>query len=357
MLSVLDLVDELVAEKAKFFPGLLEEYDRITPLSVTAEETPDFIADKKVGTSLTGLVWNQTKLNLSLPTQIFGVVPLREGHEALGLPRYHTAHIFRTFTLIKNGTLNITRLPVSLSQDLFTRLKALKVVRGDWEDGKVFQLDLAKLPIVHFSLGKELLSAADICRQSMLELTLKAEAKVLKWLLANESAKDVKFKADGETLTEEQEAFLAAHHIFDGAFKPPVVSKKVQDSYAAKEFVLKIQGFSSLPPVEKVVDKVEKELKLTKADSLIAHGLETFLPKLAVLTPEDKKTWLKATLAEVNLQAFRLRQDIQRTKFLVIHGDKWFTEFQGMDKNAPGLALVVGGISFELLLQDELVEC
>jgi hypothetical protein len=100
-----------------------------------------------------------------------------------------------------------------------------------------------------------------------------------------------------------------------------------------KELTVALKGYSSLPPVEKVKEKLKAKGKLNGPESMMAEAIdlvETFLKK----NPKSvHEAWLTGQ-AKITTAAVRgLMHQATQIKFAVIVGQVWFSEFKSLDEN------------------------
>jgi hypothetical protein len=113
-------------------------------------------------------------------------------------------------------------------------------------------------------------------------------------------------------------------------YSPDVKKKEPVDFYLAKEFEVKVAKFSSLPKIEEVREKIEKNRPLTPSQELLKESLD-FVDKNKL---SDKKQLLvlKDKQKEVRKDLLKIRRDIQRTKFAVVMGKASWDEFESREE-------------------------
>jgi hypothetical protein len=340
--SILDLFDVLVSDpEAAFYPDHESfEYNRIGRKTSAKEGYAKFVAKPGASSPLSDLTWNDSKLNLSVRAEIPGhaVLPQKEAAE-FGFATKYPCKIFRNYTIVKDGALNVHRLPVSMStRSLMALDPHVKVVRSDTQpdaNGKmvvIHTLDLTSLPMVNRATARSCTSAERLARWKVSEVLYEAHQKVLKAAIEDLKAAGARGTIGAQPFTEEQRAFLESQGIKNGIFSPPSVREEAEDFYIAKEFKLDVAGFSRLPKVDEVKAKIAAKKKLNLCEAAMMEGIQlaagaTHLNKdvhLASLHSLLKKT-------QDNLRD--LRSKIQRTKFAVILGHTWFSEFDSREDN------------------------
>ena len=134
---------------------------------------------------------------------------------------------------------------------------------------------------------------------------------------------------------------------FNG-FNPKVVQADSTDVYMAKELKVSLKGFSSLPSLKDVRDKMIKGKVPPSAAIMVPYvkELDDFLAsdvyKKAANPDKLFETWLedkqKAAQREARLLIFHLAQ----IKFGIIVGQVWPVEFASLDENSLEIDTVSG---------------
>jgi hypothetical protein len=319
---VLDALDVIAAdETAEFFPYAGSGYART---GVKAEKTSEveFVpADK--GYSVSSLKWNSSRLNLNLTTEIEGHVELDDKAKKLGLTKEFPCKIFRSFTFVKDGILNVKQPVLKLSHETHEKLVAMGVTYSAGV-GDSYTYDLSTLPIMNRSYANAIKSVKPFADLAVKEAELEGVVKVLKSEV--KAAKEAAKAATAGSYGTQVEEYLAGFHInaAKGTFTPPTKKGEATDFYMGKTFEIKIKGLSSLPKVDDVRKKLAEKKKLTTADNVVVAGLN-ILDK----TPKAK---LEAELIARQEELLATRAQLLRSKFAIILGKAQFDEFKGERK-------------------------
>jgi hypothetical protein len=334
--SLLDIIYLLQTDENAYFYPRHEKfsYSRIGSESTQVDEKVSFIADSDVKCAMSSLSWNAKKLNLSVLAHIKGKVRLKEGYKEQGFQEYFPTHVYRNYALVKDGFPNVRQLPVSVSQLTFGKLKAEGVIDAElsWEQDAIYLLHLDRVPVVNRGAAKGRTSAIELCTKIWKEWELKGTLKALK--AYRDKLLPTKAAPFGGLSTTQQE-FLAEHYITANGFSPKV-ERVVEptDFYYAKEFEIKVKGVTSLPKLESVLDKKMNNKSLTKSESLVDLGIQLYERSgLASANSTVQLAWLTSTIEQKNTELFRVRKDIQETKFAVLLAKAWFDEFESRDAN------------------------
>lgn len=348
---LLDMLELLMEDKEAYFYPYHEDfnYKRIGIPTKTKEGYPKFVAEENVKCPLDGLTWNSTKLNLSIRAKINGAVELKEGYQEHGFEQIFRTWIYRNYSLVRDGFLNILVLPVSMSENSFNRLKAEGVI--DLEEtysdsNKIYSLQLDRIPVMNRAIANGRTSATDICRKSYQELELEAKIKVLNFLKNELDPEGTKLQKT--PYTPEQEAFLETNGIGRNGYAPPTEKQEATDKYIAKEFEIKIAKHSSLPKVDEIRTKLKDGKAINAPGLLIKKGLEFYQANAANLSEEEQLKWLDENVIKLKVELIRLRNDMQKTKFAIMLGKKWFDEFTSRENNT----LTLDGIEYSISVRE-----
>lgn len=220
------------------------------------------------GYSILSLVWNQNMPNLSFKVRQAGTVDISGEADIptalqVALPSgiVHT-YRYKTYTVVKDGLVHLDALPVVLPRSVYDTLVAVDAIDPTTEPwvetaaGMRGVIDLKKLPVINGKMIREL-DARDMAEKAWKLLTLEAEAKVWKHYTpkrTNEGFAKV-YGADAAKWLEE-------HNITDhSGFKVESTPAPATDFYMARAIEIAIPGFSSLPTVKDVRERMEAQGK------------------------------------------------------------------------------------------------
>ena len=354
---LLDALEILVSdEKAYFYPYHPKfKYTSIGLASKTVGNYPKFQADSLTKCAFSNLTWNESKLNLSIQARIEGTVGLIGDASKFGFSQTYPTYIFRNYAVVKDGFLNMDSIPVSISKETFDTLKTkgLLPYSSSFEENQIYDLNLKAIPVINRSISDGATSATELSLQVFEEIKYKAQLKVLndyrKDLVKKEGIVDDIFKG----LTPEQMEFLQNNGITKNGFSPETEKSAPVDFYMVKEFDIKVKGFSSLPKVSDVHTKIASKKSLRPVEAVMKLGIDILescpvkgLPSNVILP------WLDNEIKSIKGKMLKNRFDVQRKKFSVILGKKWFKEFTSRE----GCELVVDGNTFSFVLSESKVD-
>ena len=350
LLDVLDLLGS--DDEAKFFPYHDSfKYERIGTTSSQKTGYGKFTGNKNSNCSVNDFVWHGSMLNLSVRATIDGTVNLQGDFKKNGFAENYPCKIFRSYNLVKDGFLNTKEFPATLSSSTFKTLKANGVIdEGTYKAGQVYVLHLNRVPVINRSIADGKTSATELCKKCFEEISLKAKMKAFGYYQDQLEAQNV--REDGSSLTAEQEAYLEGNGIKKGIFNPPSDKGDATDHYFAKEFDIKIKDHSSLPKVEEVIVARTGKKALTPTKALVASGVELFEKNTVGADAKKKLAAVKSLISQHKAELRTVRTDIQKTKFAVILGKRWFDEFTSREDNK----LTVDGREFTISVREVKVE-
>jgi len=342
-------------EEAFFYPYHNDfKYKRIGVGSKAKGDYPKFEPEDNVKCEFSSLVWNKTKLNLSVRATIKGKIKLKGDPSKMGFGEYFPTHIFRNYSIVKDGFLHTYHIPVTLSKPSYDKLGSEGVIWSNtpWEASRIYVLELGNIPVMNRATANGKTSATELCSKSFRELELQGQLKVLNDVYKDLSGNKDSFVDVFSGLTEEQAAFLQKNGISKNGFSPDVKKSEPVDFYFAKEFSVKVKGFSALPSVASVTKKIADEKKLRPVDELIQLGINLYESSgLTDMSNKVKVAWLSDKLTSLKKELLSVRTDIQRTKFAIILGKKWFDEFESREDNS----LEVDGRTYNIIVEEKKV--
>ena len=355
---LLDLIDILSSDKEAYFYPRHEGfvYKRIGKQAIQDEKYPKFEANKDTKTSFSDVVWNETKLNLSIRALIRGAIDLPEEGRKYGLVNPYPTYQYRNYTFVKDGILNMTKVPVTVSEDTFHMLLSKNVIAATcptdisdkhlWHNDRIYFLQLNAIPVVNRKIAEGKTSATELCKLVLQEQKLKATLKALKYFRNRDFPEKEITAETARTFIERQQTFLENIGINTktGAFEPIVTEAEATDFYMAKEFAIKIKGLSSLPKVEVVTAKLNENKKLTTSDMLVSAGVMLYQSQ-----NKPNLDWFVTKINEINTEMKTIRRKIQEIKFAVLLCKKWFIEFTNREENQ----LVVNEFEFTFALTEK----
>lgn len=288
------------------------------------------------GYFLDTLVWNEERPNLNVQTKFQIKLTLPEND--FGIPTEFDSFEYRNYTFIKDGIVNVEKLPVSVSEKTFKVFQKEGLVSAHelYNPSAVYVLNLNSLPVINRSMVDSV-SAKDTFEKSFEVLQLKAYHKVLK---DHQKAVFVKTsKSFVELYGEEGTAWLKELGITDyNGYAPKTAEDKSGDVYQAIKLEIKIAGASSLPSLNAVNTKVASNKKLNCADLCMVAAINR-VKNFDALKIEQEIRAVKDRLKE-------LGNYLASVKFSLLLGQSWFQEFETEEDTKMTLSTIHGDVKF-----------
>lgn len=309
------------------------------------------------------LSFNEDRCNVSIQVKKTGVVDLTTRALAAGfgsLPAFFSTCCFRNYAVIKDGIVNVVKLPCSLTQETTQALaRAVAVGRlsstalgGSGVASQELVVDLSKLPVINRKMIKAA-SARELFEKTWELTKARADQKVFNSLLKEAKAGKVETGEGFKSLYgEDGAAWLKEQGITEyGGFAPKSVQAEATDFYLAKLLEVKIAGYSSLPSLNEYRKKAAAG-KLTGAAGLMTPAYSAAADMREDQSEETVTAWLEERAEEATSRARRLIYDVARIKFAVIVGQTWFSEFKSIDENEMDLTLDGERLHFSVVARE-----
>jgi hypothetical protein len=333
---------------------------KATALEFKADPAPD-------GYPISSLTYNEDRPNISFLVRKTGIVDISSRlPKDSKLPATFPTFIFRNYAVIKDGLVNIAKLPVRITEDIHKKLITAGV-KGEIDGGQCsggvptvdLTLDLQKLPVINRKMVKDV-SAKTFFETQYNLLQAQAEQKVY-----NSFTKDLlpSKKSEGfvEKYGEAATTWLKEQGFTDySGFSPKTVQAEAVDFYMGKELKVNLKGLSSLPSLNELRKQIIKG-KVNAAGSLMLSTfnlVEGFLKSEFYLKAADKdatlKAWLKGQTDAAKTKTRGLLYQVAQTTFALIVGQIWFKEFTSLDENS--MTIDVDGIKVDCKAEMQEIE-
>ena len=349
------LTDQIAAEKknAKKVTELTAKIAAITTnkpaaLKFEADPAPD-------GYSISNLTFNEDRPNVSILVRKPGTVDIasRLPAEFKGkVPDKFQSFIFRNYAIIKDGLVNVKKLPVKLTQATFEKLRMAGVVDGD-SNQDVFVLDVGALPVINRKMIKSVSAKDFFCTEYYLTRAQAAQ-KVFnafsKELLPPKKAEGfAALYGDAAAIWLKEQGFTD----YSG-FSPKTVQAEATDYYLGKELKVSLKGLSSLPSLKDY--RAGKSPAAAKLMKPFYDKVEGFLKSDIYTKAADKdgvlKAWLEGEANAAKKEARSLIYKVAQTTFCIIVGQIWFSEFSSLDENSMAIDTDEGRIDCKAELKE-----
>jgi hypothetical protein len=309
---VLDILKILADGNAWFYPGE-SRYKRIGVPQMKLEGYPDFTCFTEA-VRMNKLVFNGERANVSIQTSVDGTIPVK--YEGIAAQNVAVSQ-FRTYTVIKDGKLNMSDIEVGLDKPTFQALKKVGAVEGRFTIKR--RINLTQFPLINRQTVA-LPSIRDVVEMKDLEVMLEARQKVLKRMIPDEAIKL------SDSYPPDVCDYLASIGVNPTTmvYNPPTEKGETKDKYLAMRVQFKKKGFSSLPSVEAVLAAQNSGRALTNAQELIWN-------EYSLISPTLSASYLETLLLTTKQQLARIRFELSKVVFAIVVGKKWFHELSERD--------------------------
>lgn len=357
-----ELEDQKIGASAKDVKTLQKKIDAIMaaakPLTFVADPSPN-------GVPIDNLVFNETRPNVSVQTRREGKVNLKDRKPKTfkKVPDEFPTHIYRNYTIIRDGLINVERLPLRLTGGTVRKLReaglpeeALQASEGEDRTemlGRIRKaskerevnlvIDLRVLPVLNRSMVKEV--SARTLFEKQYELTkARATQKVLNSVKTENFPSTV---SEGYTALYGEEAaeWLKEQGFNDrNGFSPKVKAAEKKDVYIGKELKVSLKGLSSLPSLNEFKQRAAAKKAplaghkvMQPAVEAVNNLLESDVYKKAKDQKSILKGWLDSELTDAKKSVRKLLYEVSQIRFGVVVGQTWFSEFSSLDENGLNL--------------------
>jgi uncharacterized protein YegL len=270
---------------------------------------------------LSNITFNSSRANINLTVTLGGkVINLPENK--WGYKEYNT-FIIRSFNICKDGVLNLSELPVSLDSKTFAIMSSNNLIKrnlGTINGKDAYLIDFSNLPIINRSMIKSLNSEEFV--NLFLELeNLKAANKVANFI--NKSNNSM-------IENSEMDIFLHSIGITSNGYAPKTEKVESTDVYYAPTLNVKVAGLSSLPAIEKTVEKVNQNKKLNIADQLIIKEMKSYNEDISLIV-KDPSSFSQKNNVKANKNSLQYKM-AQNTMALILSRG-WFADKEGFEDN------------------------
>lgn len=348
------LTDELKTIKdVKKIKTILEQIESITAAKKDALQFVE--EDASEGFPLDGFVFNEDRPNVSFRVKRPGTVDLKarlpeefRGNKIGKIPEKFSTFVYRNYTVIKDGLVNVDSLPVKVSAEIYEKFLSEKVVpeSSKGPDGLyTVTLNLRALPVINRKMVKAT-SAKDFFTKKIELLKVKAAQKVYN-ASSDELLEEKKSEGYAALYGDPAATWLKEQGIteYSGFAPPKTVTAPATDKYLAKELKTSIKGLSGLPKVSEVRTKLAAKGKLNAGGTLMVEAINDvagFINSDFYMKAGDKDAVLKAWLLDrkktTTAKARTLMFETSQVMFSLVVGQTWFKEFASLDESSMSIA-------------------
>ena len=328
--------------------GMLAEADTVEEAQDILDKAvkPKFIPNDSSGCAkLSTLAFNTERANVNITVSLKGKVVNLPANQ-WGMNEYET-HITRSYNIIKDGILNVTRMPVTLDGETRAKFDSLGLIVETLEpvNGKeVVLIDFSELPIINKSMLQSL-NASEFTKEYLSLEEQKAAQKVFRYF-------DQQMNPPVSITNDEQkDAFLTALGITKNGFNPPSTAAPSTDVYMAPNLECKFAGLSSLPSIPNAQKKRDENKKLNLADKMILKYCD-MVNNLISLNAESAGETIRDLTKKVVSQKRSLEYNIANKTISLILSRGWFKDLEGFDDTKVELQSEFGIVDADLVFKE-----
>lgn len=300
--------------------------------------------DEEVLTPANDLVFNKSRLNISIRSVINGTVSLNPRQVAkVGLPAELPSKIYRNQTLVKDGAPNMAMVTFRVTEDTYNEVGKLfegrdinNIINAYQIDDTQFEIQiyLYNIPIINYSYVGDCTDVQNLLETVRTQTYLQAAQKSLGFL--RDDVYDYR-KQHGifdvskqfAQYTPEQIQVLTEHGLNDRAEYIGVsnVTEKSGDSYVTRELEFQLKGYSSLPTKDKYYDKRAAGGKLNGPETMMLQAENDFKDLVGDLeyASNEYLEKLNASINKVKTQLASIRMGLASKKIALVLTGEWFT--------------------------------
>ena len=271
---------------------------------------PEFSSKEgEVKAAISTLKFDEDRPNVSILTRREGTVSLPKNN--LGFGESVESFIWRNYAIIRDGIVNVKKLPVVLTKATYDLLVQNGIPLEPFKINTTYVIDVSNMPVINRSMAAPV-TAKDMFTWQFDLYKLRVSQKIL-----NSRIEKPEFSEDfAKKYGEEGALFLKQYGVTPGGFSPKTVKGESVDAYVAKALEIGLAGLNSIPKISDVEADIAAGKTLTPAKQVVAKALKDLAPVT------DNEAALKLLKGNIAI----LRDKIIKAKFGVILGRKWFTD-------------------------------
>jgi len=285
------------------------------------------------GYPISNFTWNEERANLSALMKIDVTLDLPKNN--VGLTQIQS-FVFRNYTIIKDGVLNVNQLPVILDQETIDKVADFVVSDAVAVGDSHYEciLDLSSIPVIN----RKRVRSSKKSRMTKLALQLndyKFQLKYLGYLKKELGIVDEAGSGRLTGYTADQLDYLKSLGItpFKG-YSPLKEVVKNGDYYMALTLNSNFKGFTSIPKIEDIDKKLKAGKKLTPAEDYLRLVM-AFVDKkyLSSAKGEAYKDAIKSAFTSISIRKSKVLEELSQMKFAMILSRKWFSDCESFEDN------------------------
>jgi hypothetical protein len=341
--SLMSLLHDLRQIDALFAPSPEWKYKRIGAASEPVDEPkvtwkPDY---RRAESDFDDVVFASDRINLSVRVRIPGTLTVNADGQAVGLPETLPSFVWRNYSLMVDGRLNVDTIPVKAKLGQLDRLPVRFEQRGSDDTYHWGLLHIGNLPVMNRAQIGATSTMGAIGKMLYAEQVLKSEQKVLNDLLAPHR-QELRSEAFTKIYGVDAAAWLAEQGVTDSGYNPKVRTVESEDSYPAQIVTFALGGFSSLPKVDEVKAAMQLGKATTPSKAVMAKAIEKVDGDTKNIPSNLLPQWADSRLKVFRKDLATLRGAMTAAKFAVVFGKRWFTDLPSREVDTLAIDTPVG---------------
>jgi hypothetical protein len=281
------------------------------------------------GYPISNFVWNEDRANLSAQFLIDVNLEMPKNDYDIDCV---DSFVFRNYTIIKDGILNVSSLPVRMTPETTAKIqKNCPGIMSERDNEGVVILDLTALPLVNKKQTQKV-KVHEMTEKLLHLTTLKFKLKYLGYLKKKLQMTDDVTARPRNNYSKEVMEWLASYGITEKGYQPKTELDKTGDFYMALTFKTDFKSFSSIPKIEDVEKKLNAGKSLTPSELFLRNIMlsidATYLDGVKGLAYQKA---VRSAFNQLSAEKTKLQQEIGSIKFAMILSRKWFIDAPDMD--------------------------
>jgi hypothetical protein len=322
--NVLTLLMDLASEPGNYLEVTHPEF-QYSAIGGKRDSVPDangFVpkfSDKNgdILAEITTLKFDEDRPNISMLVRREGTVSLPDNEHGFG--NSIESFIWRNYAIVRDGIVNVRKLPLRLSKATHDLLTQNGVITEPFKVNKTYIIDTKALPVINRSMVESVWTAKQMFERQFDLYTQQVRFKILGTMFEKAEFAPAFASKYGDEAT----AFLKEYGVTPGGFSPKTVKGESVDPYLAKTLEIKMSGLNTIPKIDDVKKAVADGKKLTPSQQVVANQLKYIGD---IENPEKAYNETRKTVREI-------RDQIVMAKFGIILGKKWFPDFASYEED------------------------
>lgn len=353
---VLDLIDDLELNDSLVLLNHEDfKYNRISTKTVVKPEIEDKVKmtiDDQLGYSMSNLVRSYDRANLSIQVNIPVTLEVKlPDNTPKNLTIEVPSSITRNYSIIRDGILNIDKLPVEVNSKLAGKFKRMGIVSKIY-DKNTLLLDLTTMPITNrrrvMTVNSNTLSNLELeaIKVSFINKYL-SYAKKRNAINEDSTTNDYNYYKSFNTSIDVAK-YLVSLGITKKGYNPKVDTVKSGDEYLALFFETKLEKFSNIPKIEDVLKKRISKKPFTISEKFMDEIMNNIDIAL-------EKSDINTLITAYKMSRKSLLRSISEMKMSLLLSRRWFADKNGFDDDSVVVNVLGENLNMKFSITEKVV--